>query len=754
MLLVLGTFLAYLPALRGGLIMDDIQHITRPELQSLHGLWRTWFEVGSTSQYYPLLHTAFWVEYRIWGDAVLGYHLVNVLLHIVSACLVVMLVRRLSLPDPWLAGFIFALHPVCVNSVAWIAEQKNTLSAVFYLSAGLAYLYFDQTRRVSQYFLALALFVLALMSKTVTATLGPALLVVFWWKRGRLDLRRDVQPLLPWIAVGAGAGLFTTWVERKFVGAEGPDFALTILERSLVAGRVLWFYFTKLVCPRDLMFIYPRWKIDAAAWWQYLFPTLVLAATFVLWRLAKQGNRGPLAAFLFFVGTLAPVLGFLNVYPFRYSYVADHFQYLATLGVIVPAASSLRLAGEKCLGPLQRFAPWLATGVVAMLLLLTWRQAGVYKDAVTLYNDTLTRNPSAWAAHNNLGAYFLDMPGKLPLSIRHLEAALQLNPDAAEVHHNLGGALSKLPGRLQDAVLEFEAVRRLEPRSPVAHADLGWELTKVPDHLPEGIAELNTALQLDPNFATAHANLGFALLRVPGKIPEAVSQFETALRINPDLVVAHHGLGIAFVNMARWTEAMEQLEIALRTDPSSAEVHNNLGSALMNLGRLPEATSHFEAALRLQPDLPDGHMNLGNILSRTAHWPEAAREYETVLRLAPDYPEAEDNLGVALLEIPGRSREATSHFEAALQNDPDSPEAHVNLGSTLADAGRFPEAISHFEAALRIRPNFAEAQSLLGIVLSKIPGRTAEAIAHLEAALRIKPDQEAQHTLENLRGAR
>ena len=220
------------------LLWDDNMHVTRADLRSLHGLWRIWFDLGATQQYYPLLHSAFWLEHRIWGDAVLGYHLTNVVLHAASACLVVLIVRRLALPGAWLAGFLFALHPVCVEAVAWISEQKSTLSGVFYLAAALTYLHFDRTRRKSQYFLALALFVLALMSKSVTATLPAVLLVVFWWQRGRLEWRRDVLPLAAMAGRGRPAGLFTAWVEStpRLIGAQGAQYALTLAAAS-AAGR-------------------------------------------------------------------------------------------------------------------------------------------------------------------------------------------------------------------------------------------------------------------------------------------------------------------------------------------------------------------------------------------------------------------------------------------------------------------------------------------------------------------------------------
>ena len=222
-LVLLLTCIAYLPAMRGGFIWDDDAHVTRPELRSAHGLYRIWFDVGATQQYYPLLHSAFWLEQKLWGDDPLGYHLVNVLLHCGVVCLVYVVLRRLEMPGALLAAAIFAVHPVEVESVAWITEQKNTLSAVFYLGAMLAYLRFDEARKASSYWLAIALFALGLATKTVTATLPAALLVIFWWQRGKLSWRSDVRPLVPFFVLGAVAGVFTAWVERKLIGARGPS---------------------------------------------------------------------------------------------------------------------------------------------------------------------------------------------------------------------------------------------------------------------------------------------------------------------------------------------------------------------------------------------------------------------------------------------------------------------------------------------------------------------------------------------------
>ncbi len=529
--LLVATVVAYLPAIDGKMVWDDDAHITKPGLQSIEGLGRIWFQLGATQQYYPLLHTAFWFEHQLWGNAVTGYHLVNVVLHATAAWLVFLIVRRLSLPGAWLAAFIFALHPVCVEAVAWIAEQKSTLSAVFYLGAALAYLHFDDTRRRSRYLLALGLFVLALLTKTVTATLPAALLVVLWWRRGRLEWKRDVLPLLPWLSLGAAAGLFTAWVEKTYVGAEGADYTLSAAQRLLLAGRVICFYAAKLVWPANLVFTYPRWTIDPGQAWQYLFDAAVVVALVVLCVLARR-HRGPLAGFLIFAGTLFPVLGFLNVYPFRYSWVADHFEYLASLGLIVPAACGLTMAASRVRLKTNQ-ATALAAILVAVLGVLTWRQSGLYTNAETLYRETLERNPASYMAHNNLGNILVHRPGQIPEAISEYEAALRITPDNPEVHNDLGTAFMQMPGRLPDAIAEFEKALRVKPNDAQVHSNLGSALAETPGRLDEGIAEFETALHLKPDYLEAHVNLGNALLEIPGRRADALAEFETALQIQP-----------------------------------------------------------------------------------------------------------------------------------------------------------------------------------------------------------------------------
>ena len=246
LLLIAAAAVAYFPALNGAPIWDDDAHLTKPELRSLEGLIRIWTQPGATQQYYPLVHTVFWVEHQFWGDAPLWYHVANLLIHCVSALLLLRILRKLEIPGAWLAALIFALHPIQTETVAWISELKNVLSGLFFFGSILTYLRFNESRHLSYYCLSLALFVAGLMSKSVIATLPVMLVVIFWWKQGNLSLKRDVVALLPFLAFGAGFGMFTAWVERNLIGAQGPEFNYTIIERGLIAGRAIWFYLSKL----------------------------------------------------------------------------------------------------------------------------------------------------------------------------------------------------------------------------------------------------------------------------------------------------------------------------------------------------------------------------------------------------------------------------------------------------------------------------------------------------------------------------
>ena len=598
---------AYYPAWHGGPLWDDDAHLTREALRSGAGLYRIWFEPGATQQYYPLVHSAFWLLYKAFGDTTFGYHIVSICFHALTAWLLAVVLKRLAVPGATLAALIFALHPVQVESVAWITELKNTLSGALYVGAALAYLRFDQRRERRMYGLSFVLFVLALLTKSVTASLPAALLVVFWWQRGRLEWKRDAQPLVPFFAVGLTCGLFTAWMERTIIGAHGADYQFTLIERTLIAGRALWFYLAKLVWPADLTFIYPKWHIDQTDPWQYVYPVGAMAVFAALWALRSR-TRAPLAALLFFAGTLFPALGFLNVYPFRYSFVADHFQYLASVGIIAFAA-----AGATRLLDRQRLA-WAATpllvAVSVPLATLTWNQCHDYTDAETLYRATLRRNPAATMAYINLGILLLERPQPRAEEARaYLARAVQLEPANAEAQVNLGAALHKL-GRLDEATDVYREALRLRPADAGANNNLGATLEEL-GRLDEAAAAYRESLRRAPDSSAAHSNLGRTLLAL-GRPDEAVVELKEAIRLDPSVGTTQYLLGTALTEQGRLDDAVVAFEAALR-DPvlrAAPEVHNDFGVVLGRLGRPVDAVFQFREALRLDPTFAPARANL------------------------------------------------------------------------------------------------------------------------------------------------
>lgn len=630
-LIFLLALAAYAPAYKAGFIWNDEDYVTKPVLRTLRGLWRVWFEIGATQQYYPALHSAFWFEHRLWGDAPLGYHLINVLLHAAAAWIFVLILRRLAVPGAYLAGLLFALHPVCVETVAWVSEQKNTLSTVFYLLAALTYLGWRDVERADErdrqrdltpsYFLATLFFILAVASKSEAATLPAALLVVVWWKRGRLSWRADAAPLLPWFGVAAAGGAVTAWVERTYIGARGAEFDLGLAQRFLVAGRAVCFYLGKLFWPADLIFIYPRWQIDPAAAWQYLFPLGALTLVGVLW-LIRGRTRAPLAAALIFIGSLFPILGFFNVFAFRFSFVADHFLYLASLGVIAFVSAGWGIWARRAPGA----AACVAVAVLCVLGALTWRQSRMYRDIETFYRVTLDRNFDAWMAHNNLGI-LLDGSGRSLEAIGHFEQALRARPNFSDGHNNMGVALTNL--------------RRPE----------------------EAIAQFREALRLDPLSVEAHLNLG-NILRDTGRVREAIAEYGEALRIRPDSPEAYNNLGVAYAEEGRLADAIAQCRAALALNPDYAQAHYDLGLALRKSRNLPDAIAEYDAALKIRPDFRDARNNLGILLAETGHLEEAVAQFEEALRVNPNDGEIHANLAVVLQHM-GRTQEAYEHIQEA-----------------------------------------------------------------------------------------
>jgi tetratricopeptide (TPR) repeat protein len=601
------ALLAYLPALSGSFIWDDDSYIVQNQtLRSLRGLMQIWFEPTSIPQYYPLVHTTFWSEYHLWGLHPTGYHIVNVLLHAFAAFLLGCTLERLKLRGAWWAAAIFALHPVEVESVAWVTERKNVLSAVLYFAAALAYMRFEPPepgpapaqRRWGWYAAALGLFVAALLSKTVTCSLPAALLLVMWWKRGRLD-RDAVLPLAPFFVVGAGLGFLTAWLEKHHVGAQGPAWSLSFVQRCLIASRAFWFYAGKLLWPARLTFTYPRWQIDPAQWWQWLFPIAAAGLVAALWVKRRKLGLGPFVAVLFFAGTLGPALGFINVYPMRYSFVADHFQYLASIGLIALCAEAFVR--------MRRFIPGTAgVGVIVLLGALTWRQAGIYRNLETLWRDSLAKNPRSWLAHNNLGLE-LENQGRLDEAFIQYETALPLSPDFPETYNNIGNALIR-KGLISDAMDYYRKAIQLNPRYVAALNSLGVAYGMEADYT-NAIACLRAALRLQPTYARAHGNLG-NVLRAQHDLDGATREYTQAILLDPGNASLYRNLGLVLEDRKLFGLVVPNYEEALRLEPTSTDVHYRLAGVFARLGRRDEAILELKAALQLDPNYSEATAQL------------------------------------------------------------------------------------------------------------------------------------------------
>jgi tetratricopeptide (TPR) repeat protein len=805
------TIVAYWPAIQhGGFIWDDNDYVTENKtLRDADGLKDIWMSPKATPQYYPLVHTGFWIEYQLWGLDPTGYHVTNVLLHALAALILWRLLRWLAVPGAWLAAALFALHPVHVESVAWITERKNVLSAVFYLGAALVYLKWVDAKAAGQrrpwmYVGAFLLFVCALLSKTVTTSLPAALLLVAWWREGRVGclekpgespIRRwlagHILPLVPFFVIGLAFSFITIWLEKHHVGAKGVEWDLSFIDRCLIAGRALWFYIGKLLWPAGLCFSYPRWEINAGVWWQYLYPLAYALVLVLLWAGRKRLGRGPFVAMLFFAGSLFPALGFIDVYPMRYSFVADHFAYLANITILVMVAAGLTRCYERFFsgntklpalqGSIWRLAMYsLSAILLTAMIVASAKQCRIYQNLETLWLDTIAKNPVSWMAYNNLGQLYLH-ENRHEEAVPLFEKSILHNPGDPSALNNLGVVLGRL-GRDDEAKQRYQQAIAAAPLDAQAYHNLGVAMVKE-GRMEEAIGLYRKALEIDPELPATHVNLGTTLGQL-GRKEEAIKEFKKAVAIDPETGTFRQSHADALMAAGRVREAADEYRIALSLDPSLATAHYQLGMIAMADQLLPAALQHFRDALDAAPEFAHAYVGVAKSLSAMSRIAEAGEyfrravqfgaddgliRYHHALFLAQhgDKAAARDEFLTASALLPedpnpifqaavldeqlGDPAAAEKRLQQVLKIDPDHAPACNHLAVRMAGSGRNQDAVDLMRRAAASDPTNAEYRNNLGVMLVRA-GNRAEALIALEEAVRLHPGYaEARKNLEDLK---
>ena len=783
--LSVAVWASYSPALRGGFVWDDVIFSEEPVIHSPDGLRSIWFspaDISNEGHYWPLVYTSFWLEHKLWGLNPVGYHAVNILLHLVNCLLLWRLLDRLAVPGAVLIAAVFAVHPLHVESVAWIIERKDVLSALFYLTAVLTWVRFDQSPGPGRYALALALFAAGLLAKSVVVTLPAALLIWHWWQRGRIAAA-DLLRLAPFAAVGVAI----TLADLAFYASREPlELGYTLPERALIAARALWFYAGKLIWPVDLAVIYPLWEIDAGdpRGWAWLAAAAALAVG--LWLARRRIGRGPLAGALFFAVTLAPVLGFVDFGYMQFSFVADRFQYLAGIGVLAVLIGAAAYGSRRLPGTARMAAAGLALVLVLGLALLTWRQAGIYRDEVTLFSHVVALNPQARDAHLNLGNALIEA-GRNEEGAAASRVAVEQRPESADAHSNLGLALMNLE-QFEEAGAALRRARDLAPRHQSALQNSA-ELLRKQGRYEEAVEAYRAVLRRDGRYALAYAGMGDALFHLQ-RYEQAIESLSTSLQIHPGFPFAaklHHLMGRAARALGQLDDAEAHLRDALALAPDEAAALLDLAGVLRAQGRPDEAEAVVSSARALRPDDPASLQNIAEALRKEQRYEEALAAYREVLAIAPDFALAHAGMGDTLfrmerfeesIEAIGRALsahpdlaaagtlhslagqaaqhlnridDAAHHYAEAVRIDPGDTGSIDRLAMVRFGQGQYEAALALYRSLLELTPDSAQTWSNLGATLYYL-GRKEEALRHLERAVEIDPDLEtARRGLEALR---
>ena len=693
LVIVEATLFAYVPAIQAGYIWDDNWLLyENPCMHASGGLQYFWFPRSkedtpgryNVPDYFPITYSSLWLEWRAWGNDPAGYHVTNVILHMLGSLLVWAVLARLKIPGAWLAGLLFALHPVNVASVAWISERKNVLSLMFYLLTILAWLKFDDTSSKGWYAGALGLFLATLLCKTSTVMLPAVLLGLAWWRHRRIT-GRDLLRTAPLFVMSAVLGVVTIFFQQGVTVTDVPR-PEGALSRLAAAGWCVWFYLYKALVPVNLVMVYPRWDVDPA-WAPAWVPLIALIACgAVFWRFRRSWGRPLLFVLAYYVVTLLPVLGVIDAYLMGYSLVADHWQHLSIIAFVALVAGLGWWAAVR-LPQFRGTATALGVAVAATLGTLTWFQAHTYQNRKTLWKHNLPRNPdghivvSEWAG------------------IRFKE----LRDD---------------PPRLAEVAALYQRVIDLKPRNPLAYCNLGTTQFVMAEH------------------ERKRGNMS----RANGLISLAYRNLSKSIEMEPEYHLSHYNFGKVLQALKRPAEAIEHFRETVRIRPANPGTQYELGVALLQAGRNEEGIVPLTESLRLSPKFDVAHEALGLAYFRLGKLTESAAQYRRVLEIRPDYVPAMISYGT-VLAMGGQGQAAETYLSRAVGRAPNNFEAVKHLAMVRRDLGRAGEALPLFSRALRIRPNDADVMANLARIRACWPDaklrNAAEAVRIAEQACQL-----------------
>ncbi len=574
-ILVACVIATYAPVWWAGFIWDDDAYITgNPVVVGPLGLKEIW--TTKAADICPLTITSFWVEHIFWRLNPLPFHLVNVFLHGLNAIFLWRVLTQLKIPGAWLGAALWALHPVLVESVAWVAELKNTQATFFYLLSILFFTrYLQKTtsnergRSSWDYCLTLFFAAMAIASKSSTVILPLVLCLCAWWINGRWEWRTFIR-VAPILLMSFAAVILSLWTEET----NYIQWPQSWPQRLIVTGDALWFYLGKLLWPYPLITVYPRWEVDDSDLFAYL-PLIGAALALLIFTLNRKTWARPwLFVSLYFVIALLPVLDLVDHGFTRFSFVADRFQNLACMGPLALVAAGLvRLLDLIMVG--GRWTRWVpGAGILIIIGYLSWQRTWAYENSETLWVDTLNKNPACWVGYSNLATAILG--NRLDQAISLYEKALEINPNYADAYRGLGEALV-MKGKTDQAINQFQLALEINPRDTGAHSGLGVALA-TKGETAKAIAQFQAALKIDSYDANIRANLGKAFMDM-GKIDDAITQFQNSLQLSPDIPNTHNDLGYALMQKGRFEEAIDQFQRALQLRPGYTHAQENLVKA-------------------------------------------------------------------------------------------------------------------------------------------------------------------------------